>query len=456
MINKDELIKNVQRLLQGYANSSNDIKVTTRTPNEADVYIDGKLFNTYLIEEKIFKHNIVSLNSMNEDFKITVIIADEALIENHSQYKGAELQLPASKSEIRDAFERARMKSDSTGYKILRCIMYGIDFAKDIKEKSLDLNMLNYLAKVLTPFSIYEHKQLCAYMQKRGLFNLKIKDIINLAYNLDNSEFIEGITDAESLGRMYADNGMLEYLLNADERIWKYLNYAAIGNDIREQSNGIFTEDGFFTENKELYETVFDGITYPEKFEEDNYIFKLHIERLSPDKRSAWLTLPATKEEKEELLKELNAESFDECRIDRITSIDSKIPMCVKDLSQLDLLNALAYKITDMEKNGESAKFKAIIEGFGCESLEEAVKYANSLNDYELYPKASTAIEYAKDIFREKYESILPESFIEHFNFASYSVELRNSEEFAISEYGVIKNKVKTPEKKVQEDKQET
>ena len=53
MINKDELIKNVQRLLQGYANSSNDIKVTTRTPNEADVYIDGKLFNTYLIEEKI-------------------------------------------------------------------------------------------------------------------------------------------------------------------------------------------------------------------------------------------------------------------------------------------------------------------------------------------------------------------------------------------------------------------
>ena len=39
MINREEIAKNVQRLLQGYADSSNDIKITTRTPKEADVYL---------------------------------------------------------------------------------------------------------------------------------------------------------------------------------------------------------------------------------------------------------------------------------------------------------------------------------------------------------------------------------------------------------------------------------
>ena len=37
MINREEIAKNVQRLLQGYADSSNDIKITARTPKEADV-----------------------------------------------------------------------------------------------------------------------------------------------------------------------------------------------------------------------------------------------------------------------------------------------------------------------------------------------------------------------------------------------------------------------------------
>ena len=55
MINREEIAKNVQRLLQGYADSNNDIKITARTPKEADVYIDGKLFNTYLTEEKQYR-----------------------------------------------------------------------------------------------------------------------------------------------------------------------------------------------------------------------------------------------------------------------------------------------------------------------------------------------------------------------------------------------------------------
>ena len=86
MINREEISKNIQRLLQGYADTSNDIKVTIRTPKEVDVYIDGELFNTYLIEEKKFKNNIVQSRKKDDDFKITIILSRDDLAERKSQY----------------------------------------------------------------------------------------------------------------------------------------------------------------------------------------------------------------------------------------------------------------------------------------------------------------------------------------------------------------------------------
>ena len=69
MINREEIAKNVQRLLQGYADSSNDIKITARTPKEADVYIDGKLFNTLCPPSKN-RHKKASKNEMNRSISL--------------------------------------------------------------------------------------------------------------------------------------------------------------------------------------------------------------------------------------------------------------------------------------------------------------------------------------------------------------------------------------------------
>ena len=115
--------------------------------------------------------------------------------------------------------------------------------------------------------------------------------------------------------------------------------------------------------------------------------------------------------------------------------------MCVKDLSQLGLLNSLAHRMRDMEKSGELSKFKSVLEGFGCETLECATEYANRLQDFILYPEASSAIEYAKEIYTETFGRVIPEGFEKHFNFASYSVELMKTDKIAVTEYGVIKDK---------------
>lgn len=440
MINREEISKNIQRLLQGYADTSNDIKVTIRTPKEVDVYIDGELFNTYLIEEKKFKNNIIQPRNKDDDFKITIILSRDDLAEKKSQYIGAELQLPATENEIKDAFERARINNENQLYTMKECRLYGFDLAVDLKAETTDLSKLNYLAKVMSRFSIYEHKEFRGYMEKKGLSLLDINSLINLAYNLDKCEIIDGIFDAESLGRMYVDNGMLDWIVSMPEEAWNFIDYKAIGEKIKNEEDGLFTEDGYFTCNDKEYVEVYDGEHFPEKFDDDKYIFKLYIES-KDGKTKDWLVLPASKESKANFLKELGVESFDDCVLMAVQSMESTIPMCIKDLSQLGLLNSLAHRMRDMERSGELAKYKAVIEGFGCTVLDEAIAYANRMQDFVLYSESSSAIEYAKDVYNEVFGGIVPESFSKHFNFASYSVDLMNIEKVAVTEYGVVKDK---------------
>ena len=452
MINREEISKNIQRLLQGYADSSNEVRITTRTPKEADVYIDGELFNTYLIEEKQFKNNIVKPRKPDDEFKITIILSRNDLEETKTQYKGAELQLPATENEIDDAFERARINDKNQHYTMKECRLYGFDLAVDVKDELLDLSKLNYLAKVMSRFSSYEHKQFRGYMEKKGLSLLDINSLINIAYNLESCKVIEGIFDAESLGRMYVDNGMFDWLSQMPKEARGFLNYTTIGEELKTIQDGLFTEDGYFTCNEQEFAEVYDGINFPEAFENDKYIFKLYISAKNAEKSEKWLTLPVSKEGKINFLKGIGAESFDDCVLLAVQSMESNIPMCMKDLSQLGLLNSLAHRMRDMEKAGELAKFKAALEGFGCETLNTAIEYANKMQDFILYAESSSAIEYAKEIYKEVFRGIEPDAFEKHFNFASYSVDLMNTEKLAVTEYGVIKDKSARKEISIQEE----
>ena len=109
-------------------------------------------------------------------------------------------------------------------------------------------------------------------------------------------------------------------------------------------------------------------------------------------------------------------------------------------MEQLGILNALAHRMRDMDKNGSVAKFKAIISSGKCKNLDDVMATADKLDEYELYTEPSSLIEYAKMIYRDKYASILPESFERHFNFETYSEELRTNGDVVLTEYGVLKD----------------
>ena len=440
MIDKSEIGKNIRKLLEGYVEKGRELEITLRPPDYADVFIDGEYFNTYCIKTKNFLSNIRADKGTDDEFNITVRITMDNLLNNYGEYKGAELQLPASVYEIKDAFQRARIKDES--YTISECELYGGDISEMLCEDINDLEKLNYLAHVLKRFSTHEHALYRGYVKQKDDGSLTLNELINIAYNLGECEIYYEIFSDEDLGKFYADNGMLEWLYNIDETVWKYLDYRSIGEDIRTRENGLYTEEGYFFNSADEC-IVYDGEEFPEKFEKDEYIFKVLIapkqETVEGRSTGKWLSLPTSKEGKWKFLSELGAESFDNCVLFAVLSMDTVIPMFVKGLNQLGVLNSLAHRMRDMDKSGDIAKYKAVIASGRCKTLEEALAAANKLDDYELYTEPSSLIEYAKMIFRDNYAHILPESFEKHFNFATYAEELRLRGDLFVTEYGVIK-----------------
>lgn len=448
MINREEIGRNIKALLRGFADSKTDIEITVRNNKEADVYLDGRKFNTYLIDEKRFLHNIPKPMKRQEAFSISVIIVRDDLMDKFSMYEGAELQLPATVNEVKDAFQRARIIDASQKYSLLECQMYGKNIMPKFIDAVPDFERLNYLAKVMGNFTSHEHELFKGFMASLSDEEFTIKNLINGAYNLDDCSIIDDLQNDEQLGRIYIDNGWIDWLTEVDKRVWKYLDYEKLGRSIRESDGGIYTEDGYFVNSKENYKEVYDGFRFPETFEDDEYIFKLQISRKpndceSEEQSEGWLTLPASKEGKANFLRRIGAESFDECILVAIQSMEEHIPMCIKDLSQLGPLNSLAHRMKDMEKSGELAKFKAILSIANIQSVDDVIFIANGISKYKLHPEPTSVIEYAKVKFRTEIESKLPEDIVPHFNFATYGEALNSKGNLKVTEYGVLETPIR-------------
>lgn len=440
MIDKSEIGRNIRELLNGYVEKGKKLEVTLRPPDYADVFIDGGYFNTYCMKTKNFISNIRAETKNDNEFCMPVCIARDDLREKDIGYKGAEIQLPASVYELKDAFQRARIRNEK--YTISMCEIYGKDISEKLDSSAETLEKLNYLANILKRFSLHEHALYRGYLEQKGLDSLTLIDLINITYNLQDCDIIYNVFNDTDLGKLYAHNGMLDWICDISEDVWHYLDYESIGQDIRMKENGIYTEDGYFFNAASEYATVYDGNEFPEPFEKDEYIFKLLIApkaEISEAKTDGkWLSLPVSDAGISIFFEQMGVDSDDDCILYAVLSMETDIPMLVKGLRQLETLNSLARKMRDFDESGDAAKFKAVISGGICKSLDDVMEMTVKLNEFEFYPDISTPEEYARYIYKEKYSPVLPKSLEQHFNFASYAEELSATGNIYVTEYGVI------------------
>ena len=118
-----------------------------------------------------------------------------------------------------------------------------------------NLDELNHLAHLISELDSDEIETLEAVLNK-GDHTSSVADIINLVHNLDCYELHPGVTDDETLGRIYVEE--ME-LLDVPDNVLPYFDFEAYGRDMRINEGGHFAPTGYLTRSGDFKE-VYHGI----------------------------------------------------------------------------------------------------------------------------------------------------------------------------------------------------
>lgn len=108
-----------------------------------------------------------------------------------------------------------------------------------------NLDELNHLAHLISELDSDEIETLEAALNE-GDHTSSVADIINLVHNLDCYELHPGVTDDETLGRIYVED--ME-AIDVPEHLLNYFDYEAYGRDIRLNEDGHYAPGGYVLNN---------------------------------------------------------------------------------------------------------------------------------------------------------------------------------------------------------------
>lgn len=104
-----------------------------------------------------------------------------------------------------------------------------------------NIDELNHLACVISELDQSNLEKFEAVIDS-GEYTSSVKELINLAQNLDCFEFYPGVTDDETLGRIYVED--ME-AIDVPEPLLNYFDYEAYGRDIRLNEDGHYAPGGY-------------------------------------------------------------------------------------------------------------------------------------------------------------------------------------------------------------------
>lgn len=162
----------------------------------------------------------------------------EAYITNLGKYAegqlmGETLKFPATTEEVQSLLKNIGV--DGVRYEEFFITAFDGDVMGlyDYLTEYENLDELNHLAHLISKLDSDEIETLEAALNK-GDHTSSVADIINLVHNLDCYDLHPGVTDDETLGRIYVED--ME-LLNVPDNVLPYFDFEAYGRDIDYRSN---------------------------------------------------------------------------------------------------------------------------------------------------------------------------------------------------------------------------
>jgi len=153
---------------------------------------------------------------------------------------GEYLKLPASTDEVQALLKRIHV--DGVRYEEIFITDYETNLAgmQNLGEYE-SIDELNYLASLISDMDeeeLEKYEAAAVYGDHSG----SVKDLINLAQNLDCYDFLMDVANNDDLGRYLIEEMGFE---EVPERLTNYIDYEAYGRDFSINEGGEFVESGY-------------------------------------------------------------------------------------------------------------------------------------------------------------------------------------------------------------------
>lgn len=362
-------------------------------------------------------------------------------------YYYAELLLPATDYEIKDAMQRTRAdgRENTVEVSILECDI--LPELQDIRLDTFSLDELNFFAKRLA--SLPDEELPVFYAVTEQIFNdadenpVSIKDLINCTYGLDTVPVAHNVSNLAELGRFAFENELLSDLEGIPESAVPFLNAEQIGRVQQKNDKGIFEGNLYIPTVHYDRPEVYDGKSLPEE-EAENSVFLLKVGSYPKHSFSAGtpalydLCLPA---DSDKLFNITRACGEPEINLCFCYEFYSSVPQITSDMfesmEEIDELNSLAQRITRMSE-AEQVKFKAILDAENTASIQDALNVAQNLWRYEFTAEPDTADAFFKKYILENTSTEFDSRWLENLLPRNEADKLLGRIGAAVTDYGVI------------------
>ena len=375
------------------------------------------------------------------------------------------LELPATWAEFNDALQMARIE-DPRHCKNQVLHSRRKELPPSLIGRNGNLLELNLLAQRLTMLTDDQEcgfEGLLKMEQERRPGPIPLPKLINLTFNADNCCVASRIFNHKELGALLFDSEMLPdeaaALLETTEPDSEYRNelLALFGKKHLEDEGGVLTSRGFYVElSGELEEVYIPGeMAY---FQRTDAPVVLEVckgffdDPAYDNGLAAGLDLPAMAGAVDRAVEAVEAASAKECGFQ---CVDCLIPAAIEwineaideegGIAQANDFAKLLYQKRRVWYETDLVKYKALLAASGCAGLEDAMKLAEELDQYDLRPEIAGPWDYAEARVREQCPD-LPAVLLQPLLFqtsqaAQAGQEMMERENAAMTDYGLIRRK---------------
>lgn len=311
-------------------------------------------------------------------------------------------------------------------------IGYDIPELAVLREREINVDELNFLAKYLDSFTENQVRQFQAAMVVTK--PTEIKDMINLAFNLHNYTLITDFSDMAAVGKKHLLN--VEKAIPVEEN--DFYNYTELGYSLVSSGKGTPTPYGVLYTNDLPMQEVYNGQTFPAYYYDD-CLFEITI---GYGDSLEYLYLPCPESAIDRAVHRLGASGIDECSFEHIEGFEFSPDSLNEihpgfDSSDIKGLNNLSAVMTEFEPD-DMKKLIAVCDCADVTEFSDAARIAENLDSFEFAPGAEDAEELGKYLIKASGQYDYDDELNEYYNYEALGEDIADTQGGKFTSYGYI------------------